>query len=832
MTALAINKALSPPVTVRSGAVIECAHCGLPVPEGLRAPGAAEQFCCRGCETARHAIRAGGLERFYEYARADASMRRPAAALGARYEEFDDPEFLRRHATDIGNGMSEATFVVEGMHCAACVWLLERLPRVQPSVVECRADLGRGQIRLVWQREGSSVSTIARTIDSLGYAVHPLRERAAHEARKREDRAAMIRIGVAGALFGNTMVIAFALYGGHFEGMEQGFRLYLRGASAALAVLSVFGPGMVFFRGAAASLRVRALHMDVPIALALLVGLIHGIVNTIRDGGDVYFDTLTTLVFLLLIGRSIQQRQQRRAADSLEMLFSLTPSRATLVEGNRTRVVPVESLHPGDLVEVRAGESVPIDGTVTEGSSSVNLSLLTGESRPVGIGPGDRIAAGCINLSAPIRAHVEATGRDTRVGQLMAMVEDQARRKAPMVRLADRIAAWFVGVVLVIAAATMLLWLPSGIEPAVEATVSLLIITCPCALGLATPLAIISAIGHAARRGVLIKGGEALEALAGNGTIVLDKTGTITRGDLRVLEYHGPDRLKPLIAAAERECSHPVARALCEAFDSDGLRVVMPTIRHTLGGGIEASSGRTEIVIGSVPFVLARASSPLHQRLRERLDEGIARGLSPVLVAENGTITALILLGDELRDGAQDMITDLTRWGWRPMILSGDDPRIALAIGQRLGLPRERVIGGASPEDKARIVSELRERGPTVMVGDGVNDSAALAAATVGIAVHGGAEAAMSAADVYLSKSGLAALRELFLGARRTARAIRVNLGVSLGYNLIFGSLAVAGLVNPLLAAVLMPLSSITVVVLSYRSGAFRSVGEKYGGAS
>jgi len=822
MSALTADMIMSP--HAKSGAScradVACVHCGLPVPPGLVNAQSEHQFCCHACDTAYHAICGSGLGQYYEYRRADASRAasRPATSTQGKYEEFDDPSFAALYCTPRADGLSSVTLVLEGLHCAACVWLLEKLPTVAPGVIDARVDFGRSQITIVHDPGAASLAAIARFMDRLGYASHALREQAARRAQLNQERAAIIRIALAGALFGNTMVIAFALYGAEKSGMEPGMRLFLQSVSAGLAALSVFGPGRVFFRGALASLRMRALHMDVPIALALTVGLVHGVVSTVRGTGGVYFDTLCTLVFLLLIGRWIQQRQQRRAADSIELLFSLAPSTATLVEDGCSRAVPIEGLKAGDIVSVKAGESVPVDGQVHSGASAVDASLLTGESTPVEVQPGDRVAAGSINLAAPLLVQTLETGRQTRIGQLMALVAEEARRKAPIVKLADKIAARFIVVVLALAALTFALWMPSGIEAAVEHTVALLIITCPCALGLATPLAIVSSLGRAARAGMLIKGGDALEALAGRGTLVLDKTGTLTTGRWQVREYHGPEGLKPLIAAAERGCSHPAARALAGAFDGPDAASLHATIHNSIGGGIVANVENVALTIGSPRFVAGvHAAMVVPESIVRGMESAVDRGLSVVLIAQEGAAVAFAALGDTVRPEALDCLNALRARGWSTVLLSGDHGRIARSIGAQLGFDECQIHGDASPQDKAEVVRALAAQGTTVMVGDGVNDAAALTAATVGVAVHGGAEAAMATADVYLSEPGLGGLVALLDRARQASAAIRTNLVASLLYNVVFGALAIAGVVSPLVAAVLMPLSSLTVIVLSFR---------------
>jgi len=809
---------------------VACSHCSLPVPAGLVEQGATEQFCCSACRTAYAAIHSCGLERFYDYVKNDTTGLGQAKGIGGAYEEYDDAVFEQLYCTRDGSGVVRTELLLEGVHCAACVWLLERLPRVVPGVMEARLDFGRAQLHIAWRDGAVKLSEIARFVDRLGYPSHPMRERTARDHWRREDRAALMRIGIAGALFGNTMLIAFALYGGMFNGMDAAFATYLRGVSGVLAGASVLWPGSVFLRGAIASVRMRTLHMDVPIAIALLIGLVHGVTNTVRGTGEVYFDTLTTLVFLLLIGRWIQQRQQRRASDAVELLYSLTPTTARIVDGHERRSVPVEALRPGDLIEVLPGESLPVDGRVQRGATSVNQALLTGESRPMDVGEGDDVVAGSVNMASPIVVAVRATGRETRVGKLMALVEEHARRRAPIVRMADRISVWFVGVVLTTAVVTFAAWAPSGVGSAVEHAVSLLIITCPCALGLATPLAVVVAIGRAARRGILVKGGDALEALARKGTIVFDKTGTLTSGKLRVVEYHGDEEIRASIAAAECRSAHPVAVALGTGLASEGevQAIGAVEITHSLGGGIEAQFPSMVLTIGSSRFVRARCGNTWWTpELQRTADDAANRGLTPVVVARDGVLTAVAVLGDEPRPEARKMIEELRHLGWRLMLLSGDDARVVKAVGASLGIADEDSIGGATPEEKVQQVREMAVKGAVVMVGDGVNDAAALAAATVGVAVSGGAEAAMSASDVYLSASGVSSVAELIRGARRTTAAIRRNLIVSLAYNVVFGALAMAGLVNPLVAAVLMPLSGISVVVMSFRTRAFREAARK-----
>ncbi|MBX3406192.1 MAG: cadmium-translocating P-type ATPase [Phycisphaeraceae bacterium] len=818
---------------------VACSHCGLAVPTGLVEHGASEQFCCAGCRTAYAVIHSCGLDRYYALREKleDREDRAPAQSTRARYAEFDDPAFAELYCRPAepgaapGHGLWSCELFLQCVHCAACVWLVERLPRVCDGVVESRLDLRRGMVRVVWDAERVNLSRIARALDSLGYPPHPARDANDRDLRRREDRRQLVRVGVAGACAGNVMLLGLALYAGLFDVMEPAYAALFRWASMGISVVSLAWPGSVFFRSAWAALRTRTMHLDVPIALALGAGGVWGVVNTLRGAGEIYFDSLSVLVFLLLVGRFIQHRQQRRSADSVEMLFSLTPTSALLVDEDPdggpgyTREVSIQSLCAGQMVEVRAGASVPVDGVVVAGLSQVDQSLLTGESRAVTVETGDHVAAGTVNLASTIRVRVEATGAQTRIGRLMALVQDSLGRRAPIVRLADRIAGWFLAGMLGLAALTLGLWLaldPANPSLAVDHAVALLVVTCPCALGLATPLALTVSIGRAARRGILIKGGGVLQALASPGTMVLDKTGTLTVGRMRVVRTRLDRETRAAVCAIELHSTHPIARAIVEAFASADADEAAD-VAHTLGGGMEGTVRGRRLVIGSPTFIASRIGGLSDSDARAVADLTSA-ALTPVLVAEDGRIIGSIGLGDPLRQDSSGAVADLRSRGWNPVLLSGDHETVVAAAATDLGLPRASARGGATPEDKVGAVRDLSSSGATVvMVGDGVNDAAALAAATVGIAVHGGAEASLAAADVYLARPGLSPVLELCEGARRTMRTIRICLAASLCYNVAAASLCVAGLISPLIAAVVMPASSLTVLALCVRSGAFRS---------
>ena len=795
---------------------LDCTHCGLPVPRGRIEPEAVLQFCCAGCATAWQVIHDSGLAAYYRMAE-----RRQAAveSSGASFEEFDHPAFQELHVSTGSDGLAEVRLQLEGIHCSSCVWLVERLPRVVPGLARAELEATRGLVRLRWDPRAATLSRIARFLDTLGYRPHPFRGGRADGIRHRQDRAMLARIGVAGAIAGNVMMLAAAIYSGWFGHMEHADQRYFRWLSLLLTLPALLYPGNVFFRGAWAALRTRTLHMDVPIALALAIGFGRGAVNTATDRGPIYFDGVAMLVFLLLLGRFLQQRAQRTAADSTELLHALAPASARVVENGNERVVPAQALLPGMLLAVRPGDALAADGVVDAGESEIDLSLLTGESRPVPVGAGEPVWAGTLNRSAPLRVRVTRTGEESRLGLILAEVERGGGRRAPVVATADRLAAGFVAAVLALAGLTYALWMSRAPGRALDHAIALLIVTCPCALALATPLAVAVAIGRAARAGILIKGGDALEALARPATLFLDKTGTVTLGRTSLERWEGPAWARPLILALEHHSTHPIASGFREAWP--GLEAPPASqVRATTGGGIEGAVAGHRLAIGSPRFVSERLASDGATPPAAPRDlvagEAVAHALTPVWVAVDGAVIARAGFGDPIRPDALEVLNAIRAGGWKVRLLSGDHPEVVREVGARLGFDPRDLEGGATPERKLRAIEQASASGPVVMVGDGVNDAAAIARATVGIGVRGGAEACLSAADVFLSRPDLTSLSDLLEGSERTLRVIHRNIAFSLVYNLLGAALAIAGRIDPLVAAILMPASSLTVVLASW----------------
>ncbi|HTL29819.1 MAG TPA: cation-translocating P-type ATPase, partial [Tepidisphaeraceae bacterium] len=689
------------------------------------------------------------------------------------------------------------------------------------GVIDAQLSLREAIVRIVWDPRIVKLSAIARTLSRFGSAPHPAKGQSRKELLRRDERKRMIHLAAAGAISGNLMLLALALYAGMFGGMEEPFRQFFRWISTVLGTIALAWPGAVFFRSALAALRARTINLDVPIALALLVGGAAGALNVTLNRGEIYFDSLSVLVFLLLIGRFLQYRQQRRADTAVELLFSLTPSTCRIVHGDDVIDSPIEALSADDLVEVRSGDLIPADGIVESGASSVNQALLTGESQPIDVHPGDAVFGGSQNLASVLRVRVTAAGRETRVGRLMNLIERGVADKPPIVQFVDRVGAWFVIGVSLLAAMTFAWWCRAGISQAIDHSVALLIVTCPCVLGLATPLTVSVAIGRLAQRKILVKSGAALERLSDGGEMILDKTGTITEGQLQLLEWFGDKSIAPAVAALEASSTHPVARALASASeDGPGHDIIITeTIERDggIGGTVYRHAEAMKLDVGS-PRYMRRRGVLVSDDLAKQIDRAQRAGLATAVAAVDGSAVAVLTLGDRVRRASKDAIESLNSLGWRPSILSGDAQSVVHDVATCVGIESNRAISERTPEEKLAAVHEASARGVTVMVGDGVNDAAALAAATVGIAVHGGAEASLAAADVYIARPGLEALVELCSMSRRTMRIVRRNLFISLAYNVLAAALAVTGVMNPLIAAILMPLSSATVLTLAVTS--------------
>ncbi|WP_158261430.1 MULTISPECIES: heavy metal translocating P-type ATPase [Pirellulaceae] len=807
---------------------VECTHCGLPVPSHLIAEEAENQFCCHGCATAYRILQEfdGYDPEFLQQTRSAA--RKQTAAQS--YEHLDHPAYQQKYVHEVSPGISRTKFLLGGVHCASCLFVIEKLPEFLPGVVTTRMNLTAMTVTVEWHTASTQLSEIADTLDRLGYPPFPPLADKREQLEQVESHRQLIRLAVAGACAGNTMLVAVALYFGWFSGMSAEFLHLFRWTSAGLAMVCLVWPGSVFFRGAWQAIRTRTSHMDLPVALGLSAGAAMGIANTILQRGEIYFDSLTVLVFLLLVGRYIQYGQQRQAIRQVSLLHAMLPRAVSRlvrpVPDADTESVPIEAIQPGDWIHVRAGDVIPVDGNLVRGSTLVDLSILTGESRGIEVQQGEAVYSGSTNISSSIIIETTLVGTDTRIGKICELVDEEIRSRTPIVQFANRIGNYFVGIVLILAVITVAIWMSSGLEVAINHAMALLIVACPCALGLATPFSVAFAQGRAAARGILVKSGEVFESLARPGMIWLDKTGTITEGRMRLIEYIGDHDIQPVIELLERQTVHPIASALISSLNvAEAARLPQSALSQFVvlpGIGIQAEVNGQIIQVGS-DKLLAESSTRISDNLRTAVNNFHHRGLTTVLVVQNDQVVAVAAMGDQIRSDAKTTINELVRLGWEVGILSGDHQEVASQVGQEIGIKPQHIQGHLTPEQKLAVVQHWGTSRTVVMVGDGVNDSAALAAASVGIAVKGGAEASLKAANVYLTRDGVQSILEAITGSKQTLRTIHATFAISLCYNAFAVLLAMAGVINPILAAILMPISSLSVLAVAASNRAFRN---------
>ncbi len=797
-----------------------CFHCGLPLPpdpEQFKAEvaGRERRFCCFGCQSVCQAIYAAGMEGFYQRTPEGALLApppEPPKDLALYDLEEVQEEFVHREGD-----VREIHLLVEGIHCAACVWLIEQSLSRLPGVLSARVNLSAKRLLLRWDERQIRLSQILERLARIGYAAVPFDPETAEGRLKKQNRALLFRIVFAGFAMMNLLWVSIALYAGASQGE---FRGLFHWVGLLLATPTLFYSGWPFLRGAWTSLRTGHLGMDLPIAIGATItwGYSTWVTLTGAPDHEVYFDTVVNFLFVILVGRHLEAVSKRHAVAATQRLLDLQPRVATRLRGDEEEVVSIRRIRPGDRVRVKPGDKIPVDGVIREGETTVDESMLSGESRPVEKKPGDKVSAGTLNGNGALTVEVTGTLRDTALGRIIHLVEEAQASKAPIQCTADRIVPWFVGATLTLAAITFLVWYGRDFELALMAATSVLIITCPCAFGLATPMAIAVASGQGARHGILVKNGAVLESLAHIDHFVFDKTGTLTRGEMRLVRMEtrsdaDADRLLFLAAAAERLSEHAVARAIVAAARERRLsfeKAPVSDFSARPGQGIRARVEGRSVALGTERW-LASLGVELDASLLEKARRMEEDAMSVVHLAENGRHLAILGVGDELRADAPALIRSLRQAGMRLTLLSGDKRATAEAVARRLG--GMEVIAEVLPEQKDEVIRHLQRDGHRVaMVGDGINDAPALIRAEVGIAIGSGTDVSVESADIVLMGDELEKIHLASELSRRTIRTIRQNIGISILYNAIMVPLAVAAKITPLIAAVSMPVSSLLVI--------------------
>ncbi len=801
--------------------VAGCFHCGLPLDATVYPvvlDGVGRDTCCRGCQAVAQTIADNGLGAYYRNRTAPPpSVRGIDSSVPAELAVYDLPEvqrgFVRHDAAD--DDLREAALLIDGVTCAACVWLIEqRLSRL-PGVRRVLLNYATRRARVLWNTRELTLSRILGAVAELGYEARPY-DLARAEERLRLERSALLwRLFIAG--FGMMQVMMYAVPVYIAEGaMTPDIEQLMRIASLVLTLPVALWSAMPFYSGAWRDLRSGRAGMDVPVSLGIIIAFAASLWATWTATGEVFYDSVSMFVFLLLGARFLEMEVRARAVQMQEQLARVTPPTAERLTGDAggTERVAVAVLRAGDRVLVRPGDAVPADGVVVEGISAADESLLNGESHPVAKRPGDGLTGGSVNLEGVLTMRVLRVGEETVVAGILRLIDRAQSEKPRIAQVADRVAQWFVAGLLVLTVVVFAVWWQIDSSRALWIAVAMLVVTCPCALSLATPAALTAATGAAYRAGVLITRGSALETLAQATHFVFDKTGTLTTGRMSLagvtlLANETREECLAHAAALEAWSEHPAGRALADA--AHGVHPMATEVRTFAGDGVEGVIGGRLLRIGRPQFVAALHGLPLPHEIDYAPD-----AVSVIAMGDAQGWIALFMLDDVLRHDAPALIRALAEDGVQLALLSGDRERRARHTAAELGIDECR--GGATPEDKLAYVKALQARGAVVaMVGDGVNDAPVLAQAQVSIAPGGGTPLAQISADIILMGDRLDALTQTVRASRRALRVIRQNLVWAVAYNAIALPLAIAGMVTPLAAAVGMSASSLVVVLNALR---------------
>lgn len=764
-------------------ATAACAHCGQPAPRGRR-------FCCAGCAAAFAVIQELGLGRYYRERLLNPTLRAPKPEEGPRTD-------LARYVAQRSDGLRELTLAVDRLQCGACVWLIESVLARQVGLSEARVNMTTGRLRLAWHGAPELAEGFVAPVESLGYRLVPFDAATLAASNDATGRALMRALAVAGFAAGNVMLIALGTWVGARQGMGPATRDLLHWLSALIALPAIAYAGRPFFTSAFAALRNSRTNMDVPVSIGVLLVTGLSLWQTAVGGGQTYFESAVMLLFFLLVGRLLDHHARRRARAAAEELLTLRASDVTVVAPDGTTARrSQDEIASGDLILTGMGERIGADGVVEHGLSTLDTSLVTGESLPVAVQEGAAVFAGTMNLGAALTVRVTAAGAATLLAECVRLIEAAEARRSRYVVLADRVARRYAPAVHVCALATFLFWVfgrGAPVADALLAAAAVLIITCPCALALAVPAVQVIATGRLFAAGILLKSPTALERVAQADVVVFDKTGTLTEPELGLACRPEPETLR-CAAALAANSRHPLARAICAAA---GPVAAAEDVAEMPGEGLR----RGDVRLGSAKF----CGLPDHS------------GEGPELwLARPGCGPVRFGFAEHVRADAAATIARLHRMRLRVRLLSGDRAASVARIADALGITEW--TAALTPAGKVAAIADWEARGERVfMVGDGLNDSPALAAATVSASPASAADLSQTVADLVYQGRALSPVATAIRTARRARAVTRQNLALALGYNLLTVPLAMAGFVTPWLAAAAMSFSSVLVMANSSR---------------
>lgn len=791
-----------------------CYHCGLPIPPGESFPvviqHVTEFMCCPGCQAVAMAIVDGGLENFYSF-RTRTNTRTENQSIDADWKIFDLPEVQSEFVTDFDTDHLQANLLLEGISCAACSWLIETHLKKNPAIKTVSVNVSSHRCTIVWANRQESLSTIFKSLAQIGYKPRPATDDQQQELFKQENRIALFRLGVAGFGMMQAMMVAVGIYFGATDTWLE----FLRWLSMLVATPVVFFSASPFFKAAWRSIKSKQLIMDVPVALAIGLAYLASAWATITSSGEVYFESVSMFTFFLLLGRYIEQRARHRNRLAFGNLAQLMPLTACCIsvsgEEESVKNIPLKLLSVDDHVLVKAGDTFPCDGVVISGESEVVEALITGEAIPVIKKTGDKVIAGTLNGQSALRVRATATGSATQISAIERLAVQATEEKPRQVVTADKIARFFVGRLLVVCLGVFLFWWFKDSSRALWITLSVLVVTCPCALALAMPAALSAATANLRQRGFLVARGHVIDTLPQITRVLFDKTGTLTQGHFSIAKVKtlgalSEQQVLEIAAALEADSSHPIAKA----FLNWQHKAIAKDLRHLTAAGIEGRVNEELYRIGTPEFtreIIVGDKDELTLPDQENLW---------LLLANSHGALAWFCLRDEVRPDARDAIVKLNQMGIEVELLSGDQSGAVACLASDLGI--KAFTSGAKPDDKLAQLNMAQLRGDKVlMVGDGINDVPVLAGADVSVAMASASDLAQTRADTVLLNNQLILLPQAIEIAERTHSIIKQNLMFSLTYNLIALPVAAMGLVPPWAAAIGMTTSSLVVVLNALR---------------
>jgi len=791
---------------------IKCDHCHLEFTEDVmieeREGEQIRYFCCKGCQGVYHLLKSEGLDTFYD--KVGNTTLQPAATVDANLEKYDTEGFIQKYVKEV-DGFCEVSLIIEGIHCSACVWLNEKVLYKKEGIIEASINYTNHKAKIVWDPEVLKLSDIIATIQFIGYNAYPYDAKIQEERinKTRRDYYARLLVGVFATM--NIMWIAVAQYVGYFTGIRADYKNILNIAEFVLATPTLFYTGWVYFRGAYYGLKNRHINMDFLVATGATLAYIYSIYAMVTQHGEVYFDSVTMIVTFIFIGKYLEVLSKKKAVDTLDKMTGTLPTEVIVIEGNEKKLKNVEEVVEGDIIEVTPGDKIVIDGVILSGEGSFDESSLTGESHPVLRKEGDEIISGTVSLDSVIRYKAVKSFENSMLSTIVTLLEESVTKKPKIEKLANEISGYFSVTILLIALATFIGWyyFEGSFEHALIVAISVIVIACPCALGLATPVATLVGIGEGAKRGILFKEASFLETMAKSDVLLLDKTGTITEGKPKVIDYKA---LEPfdinLLYALVSTSKHPISQGVKRYLEEHHEALELPEleeVKNIEARGIRAKYQEQELAGGGL-------------KLLEEMGIAIALDEDKSIFAfiVNGEPKAYFYLQDSPKEGAKEAIEEIRKMGLEVVMLTGDMEQVAQKIASEVGI--EKVYSGLMPQDKAAIVDRYHEEKKIViMAGDGINDALALSKSDIAIAMGSGADISVEVSDVVLIDDKITSLKDAVKLSKATYRNIKQNLLLSLTYNLLTVPLAVAGYVIPLVAALSMSLSSLLVVANAVR---------------